>query len=238
MQLEHIKKIELSIETLNNLIRERKGVLSDQKIHFDHGYDPIGIELHELLDLVNSNVLLKSIISQSGRDNGACDALVSLKTNADSLKTKIENEKNDIKQSIDFLESELKIKNEELKIALDSYMKKNEMILNYYVKIGKPNNPNETKYKKEELSQLVLQLVDLIKDKKLKVHLGERNKIFLSSEEIPVKDSVAFLFNLVKDFNVVKDKFGDRDFKGVMCSSNIINIKSTSDIEKLHHKHF
>jgi hypothetical protein len=232
MNFLEIENLEKTIENLRNSMRQQNEIIESTNVYIGDGYSEECLSVTNLLDRFNDSKIIQFVHSNLDVNSPLYLALNELNKNRDFLENEVKKETANMQFCLDLLQKELTEKNELLQKGIETFLKEANLKLDYSIKVGKPKNPNELNYKKEELDEFISFIVLELCKKNIVSKRGERNKIFLSSSDLPEKEAKQYIYDMIKDCDIVKNKFGGTDFKGVL-QSDTIKFKTSKELMKI-----
>jgi hypothetical protein len=207
-----IEGIENKIKVAKKRSSQYCNIIEDTSL-VNEEYNSSSVTIPEFLTFMKDSNTIKSILSNPDTPESIRHSLTIITKKIPEVSALINTAVNDAHDVLSGISDDVKQLSLDLKSAIAQYCYENDFHLDYYIKIGKPSNPNGDVYKKEELESVFNDIVTLLKNQNIDLHIGERNKIFLPSTQLEKEKAVDFIFNLIKNNDIVISKFKGIQFK-------------------------
>jgi hypothetical protein len=224
-----IEGIENKIKVAKNRSSQYCNIIDDTSL-VSEDFNSSDVTIPEFLTFMKDSNTIKSILSNPDTPESLRHSLTIITKKIPELTVLIDTAVSDAQDVLSTIQNDVNKLKIELDVAIKQYCYENDFHLDYYIKIGTPFNPNGSIYTAEELESVVSEIVTLIKNNSIDVHVGERNKIFLPSIQLTKENAVDFIFNLIKDNDIVISKFNGIQFKTCLQVNNY-TINSSHEVK-------
>lgn len=171
------------------------------------------VTIPEFFSFLKDSSTVKSILSNHDTPESIRHSLTILTKKIPDISDLVDNAVSEANEVLSGISDDIIQLEKDLESAIEQYCYENDFHLDYYLKVGKPHNPNGEIYTKEDLESVVSELITLLKNQGIDLYLGERNKIYLPSVHLMKEKAVDFVFDLIKSNEIVNSKFNGKQFK-------------------------